>query len=375
MAVGAARPGFPPLISWRWTTSAPTVRPLSSKYLGRRPQLHGVFASLVEEREISFTEPESALVDALIGIQGRGRSASPQQLKEVERAVETLENLKGIPDPTKSNLIEGLWQLMFTTRPGTASPIQKTFVGVNTFKIFQEVYLRGDDPRVINIVQFSDQIGELKVEAAASVKDGKRILFQFDRAAFSFKILPCKIPYPVPFRLLGDEAKGWLDTTYLSTSGIIRISRGSKGTTFVLQKKPEPRQKLLLAVTSGESIADVIDEVVSLRRNKLAADLDDLEGEWQLLWSSQIVKKNGNLENSVTPFSGFKLHANGSIVKSDANQFKATINGGAYLAGSMKFPFDIKTSYSMELLYIDDKIRITRQNEDIMLIHLRISNK
>ncbi|XP_020584058.1 probable plastid-lipid-associated protein 12, chloroplastic isoform X3 [Phalaenopsis equestris] len=353
MAVGAARPGFPPLISWRWTTSAPTVRPLSSKYLGRRPQLHGVFASLVEEREISFTEPESALVDALIGIQGRGRSASPQQLKEVERAVETLENLKGIPDPTKSNLIEGLWQLMFTTRPGTASPIQ----------------------------------------AAASVKDGKRILFQFDRAAFSFKILPCKIPYPVPFRLLGDEAKGWLDTTYLSTSGIIRISRGSKGTTFVLQKKPEPRQKLLLAVTSGESIADVIDEVVSLRRNKLAADLDDLEGEWQLLWSSQasddswqvaaanglkglqIVKKNGNLENSVTPFSGFKLHANGSIVKSDANQFKATINGGAYLAGSMKFPFDIKTSYSMELLYIDDKIRITRQNEDIMLIHLRISNK
>ncbi|XP_020584060.1 probable plastid-lipid-associated protein 12, chloroplastic isoform X5 [Phalaenopsis equestris] len=289
MAVGAARPGFPPLISWRWTTSAPTVRPLSSKYLGRRPQLHGVFASLVEEREISFTEPESALVDALIGIQGRGRSASPQQLKEVERAVETLENLKGIPDPTKSNLIEGLWQLMFTTRPGTASPIQKTFVGVNTFKIFQEVYLRGDDPRVINIVQFSDQIGELKVEAAASVKDGKRILFQFDRAAFSFKILPCKIPYPVPFRLLGDEAKGWLDTTYLSTSGIIRISRGSKGTTFVLQKKPEPRQKLLLAVTSGESIADVIDEVVSLRRNKLAADLDDLEGEWQLLWSSQQV--------------------------------------------------------------------------------------
>lgn len=65
-------------------------------------------------------------------------------------------------------------------------------------------------------------------QAAASIKDGKRILFRFDRAAFSFKFLPFKVPYPVPFKLLGDEAKGWLDTTYLSHSGNLRISRGNK---------------------------------------------------------------------------------------------------------------------------------------------------
>lgn len=34
-----------------------------------------------------------------------------------------------------------------------------------------------------------------------------RIDFQFDRAAFTFKSLPFKIPYPVPFKLLGDETK------------------------------------------------------------------------------------------------------------------------------------------------------------------------
>ena len=62
----------------------------------------------------------------------------------------------------------------------------------------------------------------------ASIKDGKRILFRFDRADFSLKFLPFKVPYPVPFRLLGDEAKGWLDTTYLSNSGNIRISKGNK---------------------------------------------------------------------------------------------------------------------------------------------------
>ena len=45
---------------------------------------------------------------------------------------------------------------------------------------------------------------------------------------------PVRLPYPVPFRLLGDEAKGWLDTTYLSNQ--LRISRGNKGTTFILRR-------------------------------------------------------------------------------------------------------------------------------------------
>lgn len=66
------------------------------------------------------------------------------------------------------------------------------------------------------------------MQAAASIENGKRILFRFDRAAFTFKFLPFKVPYPVPFKLLGDEAKGWLDTTYLSHSGNLRISRGNK---------------------------------------------------------------------------------------------------------------------------------------------------
>ena len=34
-----------------------------------------------------------------------------------------------------------------------------------------------------------------------------RVDFQFDKAAFAFNALPFKIPYPVPFKLLGDETK------------------------------------------------------------------------------------------------------------------------------------------------------------------------
>ena len=38
-------------------------------------------SSLVDEQpQVSFTEPENRLIDSLVGIQGRGRSASPQQL-------------------------------------------------------------------------------------------------------------------------------------------------------------------------------------------------------------------------------------------------------------------------------------------------------
>ncbi len=36
------------------------------------------------------------------------------------------------------------------------------------------------------------------------------------------------MPYPVPFKLLGDERKGWLDITYLSPDGKLRLSRGNK---------------------------------------------------------------------------------------------------------------------------------------------------
>lgn len=43
--------------------------------------------------------------------------------------------------------------------------MQRTFVGIDLFTVFQEVYLLGtNDPRVSNIVKFSDAIGELKVE-------------------------------------------------------------------------------------------------------------------------------------------------------------------------------------------------------------------
>ena len=55
-----------------------------------------------------------------------------------------------------------------------------------------------------------------------------RIDFAFSDAAFEFVFLPFKIPYPVPFKLLGDETKGFIDVTYLAPDGGFRLSRGNK---------------------------------------------------------------------------------------------------------------------------------------------------
>ncbi|GAB2276963.1 Probable plastid-lipid-associated protein 12, chloroplastic [Dionaea muscipula] len=340
--------------------------------------------------QLKFTDDENRLIEALIGIQGRGRSASPQQFKEVDNAVQILEELKGIPDPTNSSLIEGRWQLMFTTRPRTASPIQRTFVGADFFSVFQEVYLRINDPRVCNIVKFSDSIGELKVEAEASIENGKRILFRFDRAAFSFKFLPFKVPYPVPFRLLGDEAKGWLDTTYLSYAGNFRISRGNKGTTFVLQKETETRQQLLAAISTGSGVREALDKLILSNTSTETDGLELLEGEWKMIWSSQIetdswlenaanglmgsqiIKANGQLKFVVDILFGFKFSVSGKFSRTGSKAYDITMDDAAIRFGQFGLPVEIVSKFNLELLYTDNSMRITRGYNNITFVHLRV---
>ncbi|KAJ1694756.1 hypothetical protein LUZ63_011454 [Rhynchospora breviuscula] len=375
------------------TSTAPLPLWLGFKIGSRaRPQHAAMVSGAVKPSrsdQLVFTEPETKLIEALLGVQGRGRGVSSKQLQDVESAVQALEILKGVPDPTSSSMIEGSWQLIFTTRPGTASPIQRTFVAVDSFKIFQEVYLRTDDPRVTNVVKFSDAIGELRVEAVASIKDGKRILFRFDRAAFSFKFLPFKVPYPVPFRLLGDEAKGWLDTTYLSDTGNIRISKGNKGTTFVLQKVTEPRQKLLSAISSGEGILQAIEEFTLYNKVDSKGDFRSLVGEWQLLWASEsggeswsdisrglkgvhTIKEDGQVAHWAVPFPGSRVTATGTLVENAKSKtYSVLMKEGSFQFGPLKLPFDVQENLVMEILYVDNKIRIGSIDK-ATVVHLRL---
>ena len=52
----------------------------------------------------------------------------------------------------------------------------------------------------IAVLHFSSDLSWVRMQ-------NMRVDFQFDKAAFAFNALPFKIPYPVPFKLLGDETK------------------------------------------------------------------------------------------------------------------------------------------------------------------------
>jgi hypothetical protein len=193
--------------------------------------------------------------------------------EKITSLVGQLEQMPSIPRPAISETVYGRWRLLHTDNANTASPIQRKAVSSSSFPIYQDIVFNDKNQLVVSqVVKFNDN-AELKVDALASTSayplselterrgDGKilglnilgvskigeeakedpnrpdsRINFVFDEGNFELgKNL--RIPYPVPFRLpiLRDAVKGYIDITYLSET--MRISRGNKGTTFILVKE------------------------------------------------------------------------------------------------------------------------------------------
>lgn len=69
------------------------------------------------------------------------RDVTAEQRELVDKAVDDLETDGGVPDAASSPLVDGTWRLIFTTTPGTASPVQRSFVGVDNFAIYQDIDL------------------------------------------------------------------------------------------------------------------------------------------------------------------------------------------------------------------------------------------
>ncbi|EFJ06050.1 hypothetical protein SELMODRAFT_431022 [Selaginella moellendorffii] len=174
---------------------AQTVVATKSLTLPRLPRddLSTLVSEEASKSHIVGTSPGPVLVYDLAAIgawHGRMWNATKSHFLYL-KYIEEIAN-EGIEEPTKSELIEGVWRL-----------INRTIVGV-----FQDIKLSDrSDQRVSNI------------DEARS----KRISFRFDRAAFSFSFLPFKVPYQAT-----RPKDGSTDTTYLSPSGNVRISRGKK---------------------------------------------------------------------------------------------------------------------------------------------------
>ena len=145
------------------------------------------------------------MLAALSGAKGRGKDGlSVEQLDALNGAVDQLEANGGVGDPTANANLDGRWRLLYTSRPGSASPIQRTFTGVDAFSVFQEVELTSDEARINNVVDFGPVIGYLKVCCEACMRHrivgpcmhARRVVHPFKghriHPASRWCLLPCR---------------------------------------------------------------------------------------------------------------------------------------------------------------------------------------
>lgn len=389
---------------------------------------------LQSQKRWTVTDAEKVILNCLQDVKGRGASGlSPEGQASLDQAVELLEQeavSSGIGNPTNSPLLEGRWRLLYTSRPGTASPIQRTFTGVDSFSVFQEISFQngqGGVPRVLNVVDFGG-IGTLKVEAEASTdqrplpnftpREGKglpfgflgvsltdapvrknlRIDFQFDKAAFYFKFLPFSVPYPVPFKILGDERKGWIDVTYLSRDGTFRLTRGNKGTLFVLVKDDPPAKRLIDNMRSTKkddaSIEEDIESFLASEGPGQGAPAKSplAMGAWRLLWTKQgpranllqralsnqvknwqiIGERGSRVENRVELLPGVRIRALADAKAEGNTRTRIDINEVFVELGRWRIDLPLRGDNGyIDWLYLDDELRITRGSKGSLFVHLR----
>ena len=238
----------------------------------------------LEERLLAAIESGSG------GGAGTGRLDISDEVSDLVALLES--SPRSVPRPAIAPQLYGRWRLLRTSNADTASPIQRRAVDATRFDIYQDIVVLDDDGDgavgrggekksllVRQIVEFGKggegggaaNNNRLCVDALASTsaypleelteregtgrifglnvlgvsmvgsdaaedpdRPDSRVRFVFDEGRFEFGKFV--LPYPVPFRnpLFRDAVKGWIDVTYLSDR--VRISRGNKGTTFVLRK-------------------------------------------------------------------------------------------------------------------------------------------
>lgn len=167
-----------------------------------------------------------------------------------------LEASPDTPDCNTNSSILGVWRNAHTGKSKTSSVIQRTIVASETAAEIQQVII-GQSGRidmlpplhVITRVDLRPSLGAiLNLRAAVTSVEGNRLNIRFVQGWFAFMQFPVwcggaklpqhiNIPYPIPFRLLGKKACGWLDSTYLQHD--LRVSRGNRGTVFILTRVDE----------------------------------------------------------------------------------------------------------------------------------------
>jgi hypothetical protein len=152
----------------------------------------------------------------------RGLTASAAEQQKMNDLFEKLERLNPTKKPLKSNLVNGVWSLQYTT---SESIIGKGKIGSKVGDILQVIDTNSLYAENSEVVKYFGIIKvPRKVTAELFPQSDQLTNVQFKK----FSLGPVAFDAPESF-------KGYLDVTYVDND--LRLTRGDKGNIFVLTKK------------------------------------------------------------------------------------------------------------------------------------------
>ncbi|CBI23860.3 unnamed protein product, partial [Vitis vinifera] len=155
------------------------------------------------------------LLDAIAPLD-RGADATLEDQQRVDQIASELEAVNSIKEPLKSDLLNGKWELIYTTSQSILQTQRPKFLrSIANYQAINVDTLRAQN---MESFPFFNQ-----VTADLTPLTAKKVAVKFD----SFKILGL-IPIKAPGR-----ARGELEITYLDEE--LRVSRGDKGNLFILK--------------------------------------------------------------------------------------------------------------------------------------------
>ncbi|KAM0972376.1 hypothetical protein ACFX2H_019882 [Malus domestica] len=214
----AASPSTPKLVPCHFpgkptTTTIHTLSSCSSSSQKWRAKV-SFFPAFLNKRK--DTQPiKDELLDAIAPLD-RGADATPEDQQTIDQIARKLEAVNPTREPLKSDLLNGKWELIYTT---SKSILQTQRPKILRSKVNYQA-INADTLRAQNMESWPTFN---QVTADLTPLNARKVAVKFDY----FKIaglIPIKAP---------DRARGELEITYLDEE--LRVSRGDKGNLFILK--------------------------------------------------------------------------------------------------------------------------------------------
>nr|XP_043627413.1 probable plastid-lipid-associated protein 4, chloroplastic isoform X3 [Erigeron canadensis] len=174
------------------------------------------FLKFFPSKNEDFESLKQELIESISPLD-RGADATPEQRERVDQIARRLEAVNKVKEPLKSDLLNGKWELLYTTSQSILQTKRPKILRANG-KIYQAINLDTLRAQNMETWPFFNQATANLVPLNA-----KRVAVKFD----AFKVFGL-----IPIKARG-SGRGQLEITYLDEE--LRISRGNEGNLFILR--------------------------------------------------------------------------------------------------------------------------------------------